>query len=206
MPTPSCLPASIASLSFVPTPSLAATSSGSRIARGLQVEESAEPAQLGIGARPGRRAGKRAHGFDERIACVDRHAGVGIGQRLLRHLAPPSHKPLGFPRRYRQKRPPMARRPWFLPALLALFGLVLAGVRAGANGELATAGLLRSTALERSKSPAFTSMFPARTRSRHVTRAGGGRSGWVSRRSGPMRTSARPPRHRPCRIRLSTSL
>ena len=85
MPTPSCLPASIASLSLVPTPSLAATSSGSSIPRGLQIEESAEPAQLGIGAGPGGRAGERADRFYQRIAGVDRHAGVGIGQRLLGH-------------------------------------------------------------------------------------------------------------------------
>ena len=63
------------------------------IARGLQVEEAAESAKLGIGAGPRGRFGERRNGLHQRIAGGDRHAGIGIGQRLLRswYSAPPSH-------------------------------------------------------------------------------------------------------------------
>ena len=59
MPMVSCLPAAIAIFSLVPTPSVVATSRGSLIAGGLQVEQRAETAQPGRGAAA-RRAGGQA--------------------------------------------------------------------------------------------------------------------------------------------------
>src|SRR3546814_7582088 len=43
--------------------------------RRLQVEEAAEAAEIGVGARPARRTGQRGDGTDQRIAGVDRYAG-----------------------------------------------------------------------------------------------------------------------------------
>ena len=56
------------------------------IARRLEVEQAAESAELGVRAGPRGRAGERADRLDQRIAGVDRHAGIGIGQGLLAHL------------------------------------------------------------------------------------------------------------------------
>ena len=99
---------------------------GIGVARRLEVEEAAESAELGVGAGPCGRAGERADRLHQRISGVDRHAGIGISQGLLAHSrsGPRRDKPLGFPRRCRQKAermlaPPLrrphsaaARRPW----------------------------------------------------------------------------------------------
>ena len=46
--------------------------------RRLQIEEPAEPAQIGIRARAPRRFRQRADRADQRVARGDRHAGLGI--------------------------------------------------------------------------------------------------------------------------------
>ena len=59
------------------------------IARRLQIEEAAESAKLGVGAGPRGRAGERADRLDQRVAGLDRHAGIGIGQGLFAHRERP---------------------------------------------------------------------------------------------------------------------
>jgi hypothetical protein len=49
------------------------------IARRLEVEEAAEPAQSRVRPRPRRRFGERRDRPDQRIAGGDRDAGLGIG-------------------------------------------------------------------------------------------------------------------------------
>ncbi len=55
------------------------------IARRLEVEQAAEAAKLRVRARPRGRAGEGTDGLHQRIAGIDRDAGVGIGQGLLAH-------------------------------------------------------------------------------------------------------------------------
>ena len=50
------------------------------IARRLQVEEAAEPAEFGIGAGARGRAGEGGDGFDQRVAGGDRDAGIGVSE------------------------------------------------------------------------------------------------------------------------------
>ena len=51
---------------------------------GLQIEQSAEPADLRIRARPPRRAHQRLDRIDHGIARVDVDASVGVGERVFR--------------------------------------------------------------------------------------------------------------------------
>ncbi len=74
----------MATFSLVPTPSLAATSIGSVKPAGLQVEQAAEAADLGIGADAARGAHQRLDGVDHGVAGIDVDAGIGIGQGFLR--------------------------------------------------------------------------------------------------------------------------
>ncbi len=55
------------------------------IASRFPVEEAAEAAKLGAGARPRRGTRERPDGFHQRISGVDRHSGVFVGQS---HLTP----------------------------------------------------------------------------------------------------------------------
>ena len=83
MPMPSWAPVSMASLSLVPTPSVAATSSGSLKPHGLRSNRPPNPpmppnrpVRCGLG-------GEWADGLDQRIARIDIDAGVAIGERGL---------------------------------------------------------------------------------------------------------------------------
>ncbi len=80
-------PASMAIFSLVPTPSLAATRTGSLKARGLEVEQAAEAADLAIGAGAARRADGRLDLLDKQIAGIDIDACVAIGQAVSSRLA-----------------------------------------------------------------------------------------------------------------------
>ena len=81
MPIPSCRPVSMASLSLVPTPSVAATSTGSLKPQALRSNRPPkppmppmQPGALGLGRqRPDR--------IDQRVAGIDIDAGIAIGQR-----------------------------------------------------------------------------------------------------------------------------
>ena len=55
------------------------------IARRLEVEEAAEPAELGIGAGARGRAGEGRDGLHQRIAGGNRDPGIGVSERLLCH-------------------------------------------------------------------------------------------------------------------------
>src|SRR3546814_19614857 len=46
--------------------------------RRLQVEKAAKAAQVGVGAGSARRTGERGNGTDQRVAGLDRYAGLGI--------------------------------------------------------------------------------------------------------------------------------
>src|SRR3546814_2169620 len=46
--------------------------------RRLQVEETAKTAQVGVGTGTARRTGERSDGTDQRVAGLDRYAGLGI--------------------------------------------------------------------------------------------------------------------------------
>ena len=82
----------MASLTFEPTPSLAATRIGSLKSGGLQIEKAAEAADFGVRARPARRAHQRLDFLDHRIAGLDIDAGLGIGHLLFRrHFCPVSN-------------------------------------------------------------------------------------------------------------------
>ena len=48
-------------------------------ARPLQVEQRAEAAEIGVGARPARRLGQRLDGLDQGVAGIDIDAGVAVG-------------------------------------------------------------------------------------------------------------------------------
>ena len=206
MPTPSCLPVSIASLSLVPTPSLAATSSGSSIARRLQVEKAAESAQLGIGAGPRGRFGQRRDGLYQRIAGGDRNAGVGIGQRLLRSWpAAPSHILLGFPRHCRQKRadavfagPPSSLPPPCSPSP-DLGGALVAQMESGERGILPidSSGTLEISGIQVDVGGKDADQRALR---RLADRPARGLQGAV----GEDEQAAGHPRRRTCRIRPST--
>ena len=79
MPMVSCRPVSMAILSLVPTPSLAATRIGSLKPAALEVEQRAEAAEVGVGARPPRRPGQRLDGLDQGVAGIDVDAGIAVG-------------------------------------------------------------------------------------------------------------------------------
>ena len=74
-----CRPVSMAILSLVPTPSLAATRIGSLEAGRLEVEQRAEAAEVGVRARPPRRRGQRLDGLHQRVAGIDVDAGIAVG-------------------------------------------------------------------------------------------------------------------------------
>lgn len=46
----------------------------------LEIEDAAKATDLNIGAWPGRRAHEGLDGFNECVTCVDRHAGLCVGQ------------------------------------------------------------------------------------------------------------------------------
>ena len=73
-------PVSIAILTLVPTPSVAATSTGSLKARALEVEQAAEAADLGVRARPRGGAHQRLDQLHHAVAGIDIDAGLGIGE------------------------------------------------------------------------------------------------------------------------------
>ena len=52
-------------------------------AGGLEVEQPAEAADLGVGARPARRAHQRLDRLDQGVAGVDVDAGLGVGQPVV---------------------------------------------------------------------------------------------------------------------------
>ena len=85
MPTVSWRPAAKATLSLVPTPSVPETSTGSRYLPGVEREEPAEAADAGQHLGAERRAGVGLDALDERVALVDVHARVAVGER---HGAP----------------------------------------------------------------------------------------------------------------------
>jgi hypothetical protein len=112
------------------------------IAGGLQIEKPAEPTQLGVCSRPRSCSGKRTNGSYERISSVDGNSGIGIGEGLLAHSPAGSRdKPLGFPRRCRQKTMRMLRRPLVIPVLLLLAALGL-GVAVYAQLDSTDRGIL----------------------------------------------------------------
>ena len=73
----------MAILSLVPTPSVAATRIGILEAGGLQIEQPAEAAQIGIGAGPARRPGGGRDARHQRLAGVDIHARVFISEAVF---------------------------------------------------------------------------------------------------------------------------
>ena len=102
MPTSWWRPVSIASFSLVPTCALPISGldrelqlgadavigrdqQGIGVASRLEIEEAAESPELRIRTRTRRRAGEGTDGLHQRIAGIDRHAGVGIGEGLLAH-------------------------------------------------------------------------------------------------------------------------
>src|SRR5262249_38565491 len=56
-------------------------------ARGLEVEQAAEAADLAIGTRPARRTDSRLDLLDEQVAGIDVDARVAIGQAVFSRLA-----------------------------------------------------------------------------------------------------------------------
>ncbi len=74
----SCRPVSMAILSLVPTPSLAATRMGSLNPAALEIEQRAEAAEIGVRARAPRGLGQRLDGLDQGIAGIDVDAGVAV--------------------------------------------------------------------------------------------------------------------------------
>src|SRR4029453_10906081 len=99
-----------------------------RKARVFKRKEPADPAELGISAGPCRRTRNRTDRFHQRISGVDRDAGIGVGERLLAHRGSRTKdKPLGFPRRCRQKAPRMLRRRFLVPLLILLAVLGVSG-------------------------------------------------------------------------------
>ncbi len=106
------------------------------IAGRLEIEDAAESAQIGIGARPPRRAREWADRADQRIARGDRDAGLGVSVALgVTHILPPSHNALGFPRPLRQKGADMAVR-----RISSGLGIVAALALAGAGGGVMAQG------------------------------------------------------------------
>ena len=69
----------MASLSLVPTPSVAATSSGSLKAAGLEIEQATEAAEAADHARTLGRAPRAGDRLDQGVAGIDIDAGVAIG-------------------------------------------------------------------------------------------------------------------------------
>ena len=67
----------------MPTPSVPATRIGILEAGRLEVEQPAKAAQIGIGAAPPRGLGGGRDALHQRLAGVDIHAGVFIGQAVL---------------------------------------------------------------------------------------------------------------------------
>ena len=66
-------------------------------ARGLQVEQAAETADLGVRARPTRRAHQRLDRLDHGVSRIDIDAGIGVGERVGTGLA--GHRLAREPRR-----------------------------------------------------------------------------------------------------------
>ena len=208
MPTPSCRSSVDGQLELGADAVVGGDQQRVVIARRLQVEEAAEAAELGVGARPRGRLGERGDRLHQRIAGGDRDAGVGVGERLLGHGSrwPPSHIALGFPRHCRQKRARCLRRRCrpltLLPAIAARSPL--GGTRGRADGE------------RRARHPADRQLGHARDhrhpcrcrrqgcRSRRATPAGASPSARASRRCGPRPTSARSAKRPTCPIRRST--
>ena len=83
MPIVSCRPVSIAILTLVPTPSVAATRTGSVKPAALEVEKAAEAADLGVGAGPRGGAHQRLDQFHHAVAGIDVDAGLRVGEALL---------------------------------------------------------------------------------------------------------------------------
>ncbi len=160
MPTPSWLSWSIASLSLVPTPSLAATSSGSAEPRRLQVEQAAEAAKIGIGAGPPGGFGEGAIARDQRVAGCDRDArlGIGIGLPVSLIACDLAHHPAWIstsasPKGRRNDLPPPCP-PRFAVALMVA---VTGGIARRAQGDecgRAAAGCRPATARAASRSAA----------------------------------------------------
>ena len=74
-----CCPVSMAILSLVPTPSLAATRIGSLKPARFRSNKRAEAAEVDIGSRTARGAGQRLDGLDQGVAGIDVDAGLAVG-------------------------------------------------------------------------------------------------------------------------------
>ena len=83
MPIVSWMLLSIAILTLVPTPSLAATRIGSVKPAALRSNRPPKPPISRVGARPPRRAHQRLDLLDHGIAGIDVDAGIRIGQMLF---------------------------------------------------------------------------------------------------------------------------
>ena len=59
---------------------------GIREAGGLQIEQAAEPADLGVGAAPAGRAHQRLEAFDESVAGLDVDARLRVGEAAIGRL------------------------------------------------------------------------------------------------------------------------
>ena len=169
------------------------------VARRLQVEEAAEAAELRIRARPSRRSGKRADRLDQRIAGVDRHAGVGIGQWLLAHLSAGTRdKPLGFPRRCRQKTRANAAPPSSLPLHAARSPPPVSAGSSTRSWRAPTAASFRSTARTRWRSAESTSTSAApdaqtaRYAGWRIAQRQGFKALWAKMHNAPVSAGAEP--------------
>ena len=81
-------PVSMAILSLVPTPSVAATSTGSLKPGALEVEQAAEAADLGVRARPRGRAHQRLDQLHHPVAGIDIDAGMRVGEAAFCSMSP----------------------------------------------------------------------------------------------------------------------
>ena len=80
---PPCRPVSMAILTLVPTPSVAATRTGSLKPARLEVEQAAKAADFGIGAGPRGGAHHRLDQVDQPVAGIDIDARIGIGEAVF---------------------------------------------------------------------------------------------------------------------------
>src|SRR5258708_6266045 len=83
MPMPPCSPVSIAILTLVPTPSVAATSTGSLEAGGVEEKPPAEPADLGVGSGAGGGADHRLDQIDQPVAGIDIDARIRVSEPVF---------------------------------------------------------------------------------------------------------------------------
>ncbi len=83
MPTDSCFFVKWATRNLVPTPSVAPMII---VTRGCQVEESTEPAQLGVASGTAGRLARRLNELDEQVTGVNAHPHIGVADRGLAFL------------------------------------------------------------------------------------------------------------------------